>query len=527
MDNRSRARWLGLPAIAAVAMLVLSGCTTGTTSEGEASNNNEAAKIDTVRSTLLTDPGTFDPALATASDDFSAADLLFGTVLKRSNDGVTGSLASDYVAEPNKVELTIKENQVCADGTPITATVVANSLARLADPETGSTIRSLIFGPGETTVSANEDDNKVTIEISEAYSDLLYGLTLPSSGIVCPAGMEDLDGLAAGTVEGAFSGAYTLSEATPGVEYVWTLRDDYDAWPEYDEPLDGVPVKNIVLTPGASDSVANRLATGDLDIAGIAHEELERFEGDDYTIQNRYSGDYFIIFNQSESSPFTDQNLRKAVAQAVNQQGFIEATNPLGHTTTSVGDVSVPCYLEDPSLLQEYNTDAASQLLAGLKIKLVGSNIVGTNGAGVEYLAESLRAVGAEVDLTNTDNSTWVSTVLGPDTESWDMTLWASINTAGTLINSLGRVIGSGLEDGGRNIMRIEKPETTEPYKTALATTEPEAMCAAYFEAQEQALENIDFVPLGTNASAVVSAEGFDLNIIGGRSSYTNLRVAE
>src|SRR5437868_8814547 len=38
----------------------------------------------------------------------------------------------------------------------------------------------------------------------------LFRSSLPQAGIVCPAGLADLPGLAAGSVAGAFSGPYTL-----------------------------------------------------------------------------------------------------------------------------------------------------------------------------------------------------------------------------------------------------------------------------------------------------------------------------
>jgi len=520
VNSRPRAHRFAAPATAVAALLALTGCATGSVPDAEGGR-------DTIRGVWLTDPTGFDPALAVGNDDFIAAALGFQTLLARDDNGIVGALASDYEAEPNRVTLTIREAQTCSDGTPITPTVVANSLARLADPATGASIAPLIFGPGDATVTGDDDTGTVTIDISVPYSDLLNGLTLASSGIICPAGLEDLEGLAAGTVEGANSGPYTLTEAIPGVKYTWTLRDDFDAWAQYEVPLPGKPAKTLEFAPGAAESVANKLATGDLDVAGIAYEELDRFEGDGFTINKYVYGDYFLIFNETETSPFTDPALRAAVAQAVDAQGFITATNPLGEVTTSVSDPGVACYNTDASLLQEYDPAAAAKVLDGLKIRLIGTNTVGTNGAGTNYIAESLRAAGADVELNNADNSVWVSTVLGPDTASWDVTLWASISSAGTLVNSLGRGIGPAIEDGGRNITRVDRPEATEPYNRALATTDPEEMCAAYQEAQEAVLTNVDLVPLGTNEAAIVTADGVEVRVSGGRISYSTLRIVE
>lgn len=521
MKNQSRFGQIAAVSAALTAIMLASGCaTTGGT------DNADPAK-DTLRGTWMTDPTSFDPALAAGQDDYRLARLGFATVLNTDDNGIVAGIASEYTADPQKVTLTIREGLVCADGTPLTASVVGNSLDRLANPETGASLAPMIFGPGEVTVTSDDAANLVTIDVTEPYSELAIGLTVPAAGIICPAGLEDPEGLAAGTVEGAFSGPYTLAEAVPGVNYTWSLRDDYDAWPDYEVPLPGRPAETLEFLPGNAKAIPNMLLTGELDFGNIFYEDAERFEGDDYTLNTPVLGDYFLIFNETESSPFADPALRAAAAQAINREGFLDATNPLGELANTVADPNVQCYNTDESLLQPYDPEAAATALAGVKIRLIGTNIVGVNGAGTVYIAESLRAAGADVELNNADNSAWISTILGPDTDSWDLTLFASINNTGTLVTGLSRAIGPATEDGGRNIMRINKPESTEPYMAALATTDEAEKCAAYQEAQNVVLSNVDLMPLGTNPSAIITVNGVELRSPAGREDYSTVRIVD
>ncbi|TDC59437.1 ABC transporter substrate-binding protein, partial [Streptomyces hainanensis] len=229
-------RTLPRPPLLAVALAVtlapLTGCLAARGADGSAT--------DTVDAALGTDPSTFDPALGSASDDYTADRLLYDTLTRRDSEGLAAGLATDWEAvSAAEFVFTIRSGATCADGTPITPTVVANSLTRFADPDTGSPGRTLALGRGEATFTPDDAAGTVTAELTEDWADLPIGLSLPQTGVVCPAGLADPEGLAAGSVRGAFSGPYTLARATPAVSYEFALREEYDAWPDLAEPLTG------------------------------------------------------------------------------------------------------------------------------------------------------------------------------------------------------------------------------------------------------------------------------------------------
>lgn len=92
-------------------------------------------------------------------------------------------------------------------------------------------------------------------------------------------------------------------------------------------------------------------------------------------------------------------------------------------------DEKAACVSTDRSLLTGTDTAAAKQVLTGVSIKLEGSNAV-AGGAGNSYVAEALRAAGAEVKLTNADNAAWATDVTANQGD-WDATVFPLIS--GTL----------------------------------------------------------------------------------------------
>ncbi|MEQ3548958.1 ABC transporter substrate-binding protein [Pseudonocardia nematodicida] len=500
-------------------LLVLTGCTTG----GET-----AGGTDTIRGAWITDPTTFDPALATATDDFRAVRLTYDTVVRRDSGGeLVGGLASSWEQAADRVTLGVADGRTCADGTAITPEVVADSLARLADPETGSVHRIGIFGRGDATVTADEAAGSVTVALSEPHSDLLAGLATPQAGIVCPAGTADPAGLGAGSVEGAFSGPYVLTSSSPGVRHEFALRDDYDGWVDYSEPLAGRPAERLSFVVGAGDAVANQLLTGELDVAPVGGDEIARFDGDDsFTLTTATTGEYYVMFNGRNGSPFADVDARRALAQMIDREALRQIVGPEGTAIATLGDENMQCASTDTSLLQTPDPDAATPVLDGVRVNVLGANAIGTNGAAVVYLQERLLAAGAQVELRNVDVGTWISEIYDQP-ESWDVTLFATVNNMGTIAWGLGTVIGQPYSEGGRNTSLLRNPEATEALEAALAADTDEERCAEWDRAQRIALEAVDFVPISTSTHSYVSREGFSLATPGGREDLTTLRIAD
>lgn len=507
------------PAALAAAALALTACAGG----------DSGATTDTIRTTIDI-PATFDPTLTASLPDNILARTSYDTLLRKDTGGLVGGLATEWTTTPEQGVFTIRDGATCADGTPITPTVVKDSLEYLARPGTGSPVPLQVFGPaGAPTITADDEAGTVTIDLASPWPFLADGLTISTTGIICPAGLADPEGLAAGTVTGSESGPYVLESFEPGVRYAYTLRDDYDAWPAWTTPVEGTPAKNLeyVVSP-ESTATANLVLSDQLDIAKIQAQTIERFDGmEGYDVSvNRFS-DFYLIFNERDSSVFADEALRQAAVRAIDREMFEQVTSlGTGEISTTMVSSETQCAPSSNPSIPSYDPEAAAAVLDGVKIRLIGPTIAGPNGAGNEYLAEALRAAGAEVELTNTDVGTWISTVF-TEPGAWDVTMFADLNYLGSLVSPLSSFSGPEILEGGGNVGGTNNPETDAALGEALVTTDDASQCAALNAAADALFVRADAFPIINDAFIYVQRPGFTVQMLGGAVDDPIFRIAE
>ncbi|MCX2746854.1 ABC transporter substrate-binding protein [Arthrobacter sp. MI7-26] len=516
---------LGAAGIALV--LGAAGCSTGSPA-GPAS----AAKMstDTINTVLTSDPTTFDPAAVQNNDDYTVNRLLFDTLVRRdANNKIVGDLATDWKVTPTQGIFTIRKGSTCSDGTPVTAEVVANSLKHFAAPETKSNFRNLTFGTGTAAISSDAAAGTVTINLSQPWTDLLQGMSLHASGIVCPAGLKDPKALKTGDAPGAFSGPFTLAKHEHGVKYTFSLRQDYDAWPKYATALSGALPATINAAVNAnSSSVANQLLTGTVDIANLTTKDMDRFKADQgYGTAKFPIASYYVMFNERPGHPFTDTTLRQSVAKAIRQQAFNQAASGgLGELYTSFASPGVPCANTDASILIKENTVEAKPKLTGLKVNMEGAQVFGPNGAANTYVSEALRAAGADVKLNNVDVATW-STDLTQKPDSWDITVMAAINAGGTMNGALSTMVGTPAEKGGLNWGGAENSAVVGLSEKAMTQTDESQRCGTFQQAQQIMISDAHAVPMSSMPAQATTRSGFSMQVLNGQADASTMRITK
>lgn len=512
-------------ALAAVASLALSACATGGT-DAEAGT---AETTDTINAELWYAPATFDPAKASASSDVTVARLGFDTLLRQGEtEGYIGGLASEWeAASASDYSFTIRDGATCADGTAITPSVVAKSFEYLIGLEDSgaATWKNQAFGAGTPTFTPDDAAGTLAISLSAPYSQLLGGLTRPGTGVICPAGIADPEGLAAGTVDGAWSGPYALTDSAAGSSVEYTLRDDYDAWPAW-ENVDGEPAKTINLTVQAdSNTSANLLESGGVDLARFYDSNALRFDTADYSTVTFASSAYNLVFNQAPGSGSVfegNRDLRAAVAQAIDPEGFNQAgLDGLGVEQTTVNAASYACAVDGSSLVQQYDPEAAATVLAGQTIRLL---IMSNWDPAAEYLAESLRAAGATVTVSAPDPADWTKQ-MRTQPETWDVAVAAENAESGLIHTSIGRYLGPTYAEGGTNVASTENPEGVAAYEAGMNAADTDAQCAAFEDAQTSILERVDMTPLITDTHRYVARAGFASYVFSGYWDISAMRI--
>ena len=518
---------LALATAAITATFALAACSSTAEPTGSASTSASSATTDTINTELWSSPTQFDPAIASGSANVSAARLGFDTLLRASEDGLIGGLATDWTAvSATTYTLTIRDGAQCADGTPIDAQVVADSLDYLTtvDSSAAQATTAKVFGAGTPTFTA--DGPTLTISLTEPYGSVLAGLTLENTGVICPAGLDDLDGLAAGTADGAWSGPYTLTGSNAGVSVTYTLRADYEIWP-YD--LDGTPAKTINITVASDGSTsANLLQAGGVDVTRFYDSNALQFiDSDSYTYDTTHGSAYSLIFNQTpgSGSVFIDRpDLRTAVAQAISRDGFNDASlDGLGSPITSITFAKGAGVNSDESLLQSLEPAAAAEVLEGVTIRLL---TMSNWDPATDFMAESLRAVGAIVEVTALDPAEWRAAQIS-EKGIYDLTLIADGNTTGIVSLSLQRVMGTLAEDGGSNITGVVNDEAASFLDAAMTSADQTEADTALLAAQESVLKDVAFAPLVADTHYIVARSGFSSPIVGGTWDMTAMRITD
>jgi peptide/nickel transport system substrate-binding protein len=505
MARKQRA--LVLLAAGASAVLALSACTTGGGSTG--------GKTDTIRTTTVADPNTFDPTKFSGVSAYQTGALLYSTLLYQDqNNTLAPGVASEFkVDDPKHQEYTIRDGLKCGDGTEITATVVKDSLENFVKR---SKQKDLVFGPSKPKITADDAAKKVTVDLATGWSDSARGLTMNEAGIVCPAGLKDPEGMGKGTVEGAFSGPYTLTDNKPGASLEFTLRDDGYTFPEYKEKPDGEYAKKINFAVNSDqNAIANGLLTGTYDATAVATEAMKRFENKDGYTADRYANStLYIMFNERSGNMMADQKIRRAIAQAMDRTTFNHAVGGgVGKVLNSFASDDVECVDTSEDTVIKKDAGAAKKVLAGKSIRMVGTLGAGPNGAGNSYVAQALESAGAKVKLRNLDNTTWATET---DKDTWDLTVMASLNPSRTIGGGLNYFTGKTVDDGGRNMSGDEHKSIVDLNLKAMATTDKDARCTIYKQVQEKLNQSATVIPMSANMAQITVKDGFAAPLING-----------
>ncbi|MEW6244870.1 MAG: ABC transporter substrate-binding protein [Bacillota bacterium] len=180
----------------------------------------------------------------------------------------------------------------------------------------------------------------------------------------------------------------------------------YEANREFWGPKVLVDVLEFVPT---SDPVL-ALEKGDIDLAGVPSDVLDRFRKDPSFVLMENPGfwGYRLRFNMQRVEEFKDRQLRRAFAYAINRQDLVDKIARGAGVVGSMGILPPQHRWYNPNLPQyEYDPKKAEELLKGLgpSVKRSYELLVGS-GAEVrigELLKEHLSQVGIELRVVSAD----------------------------------------------------------------------------------------------------------------------------
>ena len=456
---------------------------------------------------LATDPGTLDPTMSSSTAARQIFTLFYDSLVYGKDDGTfVPGLAERWTSTANSVTFTLKKNVTCSDGSPFTATDVADNIKYIAEPKNGSPLLSVLVQPGTTTKA---DDASGVVTVTTAAADGLLLGEISGLYMLCRSGLKDHKSV---TQKGAGTGPYNLTEVVPGDHYTFTPRKDYTWGPDGQSMSGkGVPTSATVRIIPNQATIANLLRSGELNYAGVTGPDAKRVPAGFKSIKTLdTSGE--IWFNERAGHAGADPAVRQALVTAVDRVAFSKvATGGTGQPSTGLITLAPnPCVATDtvgPNLPKPEPTKAMQILdsagwvkgsdgvraKAGrkLELKLVyAATGLSARTAGLEFLTSQWQAVGAKVDLQMVPPAQ-LDTILF-STGAWDATATAfTFNLPSQLV---GFVSGPTSPDGA-NFANIQNAD----YTKAVGLARPlvgDKSCPQWSQAEESLVKSYNPAPL-------------------------------
>jgi peptide/nickel transport system substrate-binding protein len=521
MRTKPRSRAAFAVVVAAV-MMISTACSGGSNSK----SSNGASGGTTVTMHLDGPLSSYDPAKGASFQDAVAMWSMYDPLVDFDSDGkLVAGLATSWTSTPTSATFKLRDGVSCADGTKLTSQMVASSLTRYMDPKTAAPFLSLVIGGKNTAQVTAPDANTVTVTLKNPWSGLVPGLAAPYTGIICPAGLKNPGDL---LTKSYGTGPYVAASQVSGASYTLTRRADYTWGPKFAKaPTTGTPPKTLVLEVVQDESTrANLMGTGKLQIATYSSDAWTRFKGQpNYNMVSQAQSDTWLMFNENKGHPTADKNVRKAVSQALNRDMINKIQSfGSGQLISNLGESTYECY--DPSLdslIPSFDTAAASATLKGVKIRIIGTNLL-AGGDANGYLLSALKAAGADASVNTMNNQTWVGDLFAGKND-WDISIMVLGNTISSLLEAGGFEVGAA-PPAGENLGGVQNPEAEAAFVDSGAK-QGAAKCAAMSKFQKSLLMNNDVLPIATAPATTLFTGGTSGVVVKGFVQTGTIRVSK
>ena len=285
------------------------GDTTGDTGGDTDTSEPAAAGGGTLTVASVESIDNWDPL---AQVNPSYMDLVYDNLIGLEADGVTfvPELATEWEQTNEYIELTLREDAVFHDGTPIDAEAVAMNIERMRDTPSSAQATFANITDIEAT-----DEYTVRLTLSEPTGGILEELAGYIGNIAAPASIED------GTFEepiGSGAWQYNAEETVPGSEVV------VDRFADYYAPDEVGPDRIVYLEVFDAEQRYNALQTGEADVIYGTGSLADRAEADGYEL-TIYPKVQWAVHMTDIEDVFADETVRQAVCTAIDQQQFLDA----------------------------------------------------------------------------------------------------------------------------------------------------------------------------------------------------------
>ena len=501
----SRRQFMELLGVSAAGfgLVSMAGCGGGDDAKKDEGADAPAAggTADTITYSLTADPRAVDPAYFDDGESAVVSCNMYEGLYQygKTDAKVSPCLAKDLpeISDDGLV-YTIKLNEGIKfhDGTDFNAEAVKKSIERQLEPNRNSNMpyASFVFGEEEAGngVASVEavDDYTVKITMRTASAPFVKNLAMAlASPIVAPSAIEAAtDGQAITNPVG--TGPYKFVDWTKGASVTLVANEDY--WGEAPK------TKNLVFKIIAEGNTRlTSLINGECDIISsvdpasadqIVDNGFELFSEDGMTIN-------YMAFN-TETGKCTDQEVRKAVAQAINVEEMVKSIyGDYATVANSVMPTWMAPYTKDVKQTA-YDPEAAKKTLADKGITSLQCITYTTarpyNQKGGSDLANMIQgylsAVGVELSITQYDWTTYKTKV---QTDPYDICFYGWTGDNGDPDNFMNLLADT---NWSINVAHWQDDEYKVLIAEGLKTPDGDARDAIYLQCEEMVAEKQPWV---------------------------------
>ena len=420
-------------------------------------------------------------------------DIIYSRLMREDDHGEPiPELATAWSASDDAMEWTIdlRDGVTFHGGTSFDAADVVYTFDRIMDPAIDSPVASVLQIIDHVEII---DDDMVKIVLSSPHADLPL-LLLDYRIRMIPEGSGDTI-----AETGIGSGPFMLESFDPQ----GTSR--LIAFPDYWEGAPKLAAVEVYSIPD-SDARIQALLAGQIDMAGASFQQARLFQGNDaFVVQVYPAGSWQAIVFRTDTPPFDDPRVRKAIRIAADRQAFIDLVLGEGNGEIACDN---PVWKGDPYRADidcAQDIEGAKALLAeagypdGIAFDVYTSNLESEMVPIAEVYQQQVAPAGIKVNVVMAPADGYWSDVWM--VESASITSWSE-RPADQILNEAYRSTSSWNETYYNN------PDFDALLDRARSELDPAKRAELYGDAQRMLFEDGgSFIPYNMNGLRVVSSE--------------------
>jgi peptide/nickel transport system substrate-binding protein len=380
------------------------------TDDGEATETADGGRLIVARTG---DIDNLDPHLATAFQTYQTLELVYDTLFELTPElEFTEGLVESFEYDDSGTELTLqlRENVYFHDGKELDSEDVAASIQRILDQDTGAVARANL-----TSITEVETPEMFTVVLvlAEADGTLPAALADPNTAILSAGAIED-DTIGS---EPMGTGAFVFQDWDQGQSVLLAAHEDHWGEGPY---VDEVQFRVI---PDESSLLAGMRA-GEFHIGIMSDPSVvTQIDEGELTVERDPALAYRALMLNNEREPLGDQQVRQAIACAIDRQELVD--NAVFGEGEPTGPFTAPAFAGDPYdglPCDGRDVELAQQLLDGAgygggfslqTIVITGEYETAINEAQV--VQAQLSEIGIDLELEQLETNVYVERWLEAD----------------------------------------------------------------------------------------------------------------